>query len=258
MKSYQGYLIDLDGTMYRGKEPIPEAVTFVKELQSQRIPYLFVTNNSSATPEDVALKLQNMGVPCREDHVLTTSLATAEYLSAQSVKQSAYVIGEDGLKEAVRSAGIVVEEENPGFVVIGIDRSVTYQKLANACIAVRNGAHFVSTNADVALPSEKGFLPGNGAVTSVVTISTGTEPVFIGKPEKIMIEQAVDILGVPSEQTAVIGDNYETDIKAGINAGLDTIHVGTGVTTREALLEKPIQPTYAISSLQDWNITTPY
>ncbi|RSL34134.1 TIGR01457 family HAD-type hydrolase [Salibacterium salarium] len=254
MKSYKGYLIDLDGTMYRGTEPIPEAGSFVRKLASKGIPYLFVTNNSSATPADVAKKLQSMDVPCKESHVLTTSLSAATYLSNRPVKQSAYVIGENGLRKAIETAGIVEEQENPGFVVIGMDRSVTYQKLANACLAVRNGAHFVSTNADVALPSERGFLPGNGALTSVISISTGTEPVFIGKPETIMIEQAVEMLGLKPEETVVVGDNYDTDIKAGINAGLDTIHVGTGVTLTEELDEKPIAPTYAISSLCEWDM----
>ncbi|SDH69756.1 TIGR01457 family HAD-type hydrolase [Alteribacillus bidgolensis] len=254
MKKYNGYLLDLDGTIYKGKEPIPEAVAFIQKLHDQQIPYLFVTNNSTTSPEKVAVRIRDMGIPCEEKYVLTTSMAAASYITTNPYKQTAYIIGEDGLKEQIRSAGIQEDDEEPGFVVVGLDRQVTYDKLAKACLAVRNGAHFVSTNADNALPTEKGLMPGNGAITSIITVSTGVEPTFIGKPERIMIDQAVNMLGVSPENTVLIGDNYDTDILAGIQAGLDTIHVETGVTSSKEAALKSIPATYSISSLSEWNI----
>ncbi|MGY4689073.1 TIGR01457 family HAD-type hydrolase [Salibacterium sp. K-3] len=250
--SYKAYLLDLDGTIYKGTEPIPEAVDFVQKLHDLGIPYLFVTNNSTASPGAVAEKLQQMGVPCREEQVLTTSMAAVSYITSRKSRPSAYVIGESGLKEAVRTAGIIEKEEGPDYVVIGMDRNVTYDKLAAACLAVRNGAVFISTNADKALPSERGFLPGNGALTSVITVASGVEPVFIGKPERTMVDQAQEILGVAQEDLLLVGDNYETDITAGIRAGIDTLHVGTGVTPAHELSSKSIPPSHYVSSLADW------
>ncbi|MFC5711178.1 TIGR01457 family HAD-type hydrolase [Thalassorhabdus alkalitolerans] len=254
MTAYKGYLIDLDGTVYRGKEIIPEAVEFVSSLKEQNLPYLFVTNNSSETPESVAQKLQNMGIPCETKHVFTSSMATASYLTEQREKQSAYVIGEDGIQKALEQAGITYEEDQPGFVVMGIDRSITYEKLAKAALAVRNGARFIATNKDVSLPSERGLLPGNGSFVSVISLSTGVEPTVIGKPESIIVEQALERINLSKEEVLMVGDNYDTDILAGINGGIDTLMVHTGVTTAEQLKEKQEQPTHVVSSLKEWKI----
>lgn len=252
MKSYEGFLIDLDGTMYRGTEKINEAVAFVNELEKRGLPYLFVTNNSSSTPEAVAEKLISMAVSTTANHVFTTSMATAQYISETEKGKRVYMIGEEGLKVALLEKGFELVEEKADVVVIGIDRQITYEKLAKACLLVREGAQFISTNSDVALPSERGFLPGNGSITSVVSVSTGVQPLFIGKPESIIVEQARERLGTPKEKTLLVGDNYETDITAGIRAGIDTLLVHTGVTTKEQLPEKEIQPTYAVSSLKEW------
>lgn len=254
MKEYEGYLIDLDGTMYRGVEPIPEAVEFVGRLQKKGIPYLFVTNNSSKTPEQVADYLNHFGIEANKEDVFTTSLAAAEYMYDHYPHTSIYVIGEEGLTSALREKSFNFTEKEPEAVIIGIDRNITYEKLATACLAVRNGAKFYSTNGDVALPTERGLLPGNGAITSVISISTQTEPVFIGKPNTIIMEQALKVLGTSEEQTLMVGDNYDTDILAGINVGMDTLLVHTGVTTKEALQEKKRQPTYVKNSLADWMI----
>ena len=135
---------------------------------------------------------------------------------------------------------------------MGIDRSINYEKLAIACLAVRNGAMFISTNGDIAIPTERGLLPGNGSLTSVVAVSTQTKPIFIGKPEKIIMEQALEVLGVPKEETLMIGDNYDTDIMAGMNAGIDTLLVHTGVTTKEMLQTYERRPTYVVDSLKEW------
>lgn len=252
LKKYKGYLIDLDGTMYRGTELIEEAAQFVKKLVDQQIPYLFVTNNSSRTPSQVAEKLRGFGIPAEENQVFTTSQATANYIYEQNPNGTVYAIGEEGIRTALSEKGFTFAEEHADFVVVGIDREINYEKLAIGCLAVRNGATFISTNADIALPTERGFLPGNGSITSVITVSTGTKPIFIGKPESIIMNQALKVLGVNKEETLMVGDYYDTDILAGINAGMDTLLVHTGVTTKELLKNYDIQPTYALESLDQW------
>ncbi|MFC7394305.1 TIGR01457 family HAD-type hydrolase [Scopulibacillus cellulosilyticus] len=252
MKKYEGFLIDLDGTMYRGTEKIDEAVSFVKTINEQNLPYLFVTNNSTRTKEQVAEKLVSFGVPAEPKHVLTTSMATAQYIKDEKKNAKVYFTGEAGLKQALSEAELIYEEENPDYVVIGMDQQITYEKLAKACLAVRKGAKFLSTNPDIALPTERGFLPGNGSLTAVVSVSTTVEPVFIGKPEPIIVEQALKALGTPKDKTIMIGDNYHTDIQAGLRAGVDTLLVYTGVTTKEAMKEIKESPTFAINSLSEW------
>ncbi|QQZ10504.1 TIGR01457 family HAD-type hydrolase [Heyndrickxia vini] len=254
MKQYKGYLIDLDGTMYRGSEKIDAAGDFIHRLKAKGIPYLFVTNNSSRTPEQVAKKLCDFDIPAQANQVFTTSMATAEYIYKQKKDGTVYAIGEEGLKTALKNKGLQFNDTDPDFVVVGIDREINYEKLALACLAVRNGATFISTNADIALPTERGFLPGNGSITSVITVSTQTEPIFIGKPESIIMDQALAYLGTNKEETIMVGDFYDTDILAGMKAGMDTLLVHTGVTTKDALLEKEKQPTYVVNSLDEWEV----
>lgn len=252
MKKYRGYLIDLDGTMYKGSERIEAASDFVKRLREKNIPYLFVTNNSSRTPAQVAEKLRGFDIPADENQVFTTSQATANYIYDREKAASVYVIGEEGIRTALEEKGFQYAGENADFVVVGIDRELTYEKLAIGCLAVRNGAVFVSTNADIALPTERGFMPGNGSITSVIAVSTQTKPIFIGKPESIIIEQALKVLGTNKEDTLMVGDYYDTDILAGINAGMDTLLVHTGVTTKDMLSNYDRKPTYSIDTLDDW------
>lgn len=254
MKKYKGYLIDLDGTMYRGTELIQEAADFVGKLKAENIPYLFVTNNSSRTPAQVAEKLRNFSIPAVEEQVFTTSQATANYIKTLTRDATVYVIGEEGLHTAIAEKGFQFAEEHADYVVVGIDREINYEKLATACLAVRNGATFISTNGDVALPTERGLLPGNGSITSVITVSTKTSPTFIGKPESIIMEQALAVIGTKKEETLMVGDNYDTDIMAGINAGIDTLLVHTGVTKKEHLSAYHVQPTYVVDSLDEWEV----
>ncbi|MFF2500517.1 TIGR01457 family HAD-type hydrolase [Peribacillus sp. NPDC101481] len=252
MKSYKGYLIDLDGTMYRGTEQIAEAAGFINDLRKRDIPYLFVTNNSSRTPAQVADKLRSIGISTEDEQVFTTSMATANYIAEQKKDASVYVVGEEGIIEALKEKGMKLVEEHPDFLVMGIDRGINYEKLSKACLAVRNGAVFISTNGDIAIPTEQGLLPGNGSLTSVVSVSTQVQPIFIGKPESVIVEQALRVLGVPKEETIMVGDNYDTDILAGINAGIDTLLVHTGVTTKERLKQYKEQPTHVVDTLDLW------
>ncbi|PYZ92918.1 TIGR01457 family HAD-type hydrolase [Salipaludibacillus keqinensis] len=254
MKQYKGYLIDLDGTMYRGEEKIEAASRFVKKLEHKNIPYLFVTNNSSRTPAEVADKLISMDIPATEGHVFTTSMATAQYIDQTYGKAKVYMIGERGLEDALVKQGLELVNQHADVIVMGIDREINYEKLTTACLAVRKGAAFLSTNGDVAIPSERGLLPGNGSLTSVVQVSTGVKPTFIGKPESIIVDQALEVLGMSRDETVMVGDNYQTDILAGIRANMDTIIVHTGVTSKEQLSKENIQPTWSIKSLDDWEV----
>ncbi|MGV2939990.1 TIGR01457 family HAD-type hydrolase [Mesobacillus sp. LC4] len=254
MKKYKGYLIDLDGTMYRGSERIEAASDFIKRLIEAEIPYLFVTNNSSRTPAQVAEKLRSFDIPTTEEQVFTTSQATANYIYEQKQDATVYVIGEEGIQTAIQEKGLKFAGEDADFVVSGIDRGITYEKLAVGCLAVRNGATFISTNGDIAIPTERGLLPGNGSLTSVIAVSTQTDPIFIGKPESVIMEQALKVLGTKKEETLMVGDYYDTDILAGMRAGMDTLLVHTGVTTKELLKGYQEMPTYTVDSLDDWEV----
>lgn len=253
MIAYKGYIIDLDGTMYRGNERIEAAAEFIGELYKKDIPYLFLTNNSTKTPEQFAEKLNGMDIYSTPNQVFTSSLATAKYIHRLNPSARCMVIGETGLNKALRKEGLqIVSDVDCDFVVIGLDQNITYEKLAKGCLAIRNGAKFISTNGDVAIPTERGLVPGNGALTSVLTVSTGVEPTFIGKPESIIMEEALAVLGLTKEDTLMVGDNYHTDILAGINAGIDTLMVFTGITPFEAYQKLPKKPTYHVQNLFEW------
>ncbi|HBV03069.1 TIGR01457 family HAD-type hydrolase [Mammaliicoccus lentus] len=250
MKDYKGYLIDLDGTMYKGSQVIEGAIEFIDYLNKEDKDYLFVTNNSSKTPEEVAEKLNEIGFHTSSEHVITTAMATAGYISEESPGATVYMVGGTGLRKSLNDAGLIVkDDEHVDYVVMGLDEEITYEKLTVACLAVRNGAKFISTNKDVSIPKERGFLPGNGSLTSVVSVSTGQTPIFIGKPETIIMEQALEKIGHAKEECIMIGDLYDTDILAGINSGIDTLHVHTGVTTFEEIQRKEVLPTYSIKNL---------
>ncbi|KLV26306.1 MULTISPECIES: TIGR01457 family HAD-type hydrolase [Niallia] len=256
MKAYKGYLIDLDGTMYRGTEVIEEAAEFVKRLIAAQIPYLYVTNNSTKTPEQVAKKLQEFQIPAKASEVFTSAMASANYIVEKSPGANVFMIGEKGLQHALeeKDLKLMKDSENVDYVVAGLDQQITYEKLTVACLAVRNGAQFVITNGDTALPSERGLLPGNGALTSVISVSTQQQPVVVGKPESIIVDQAIKLLDLPKEDVLMVGDNYQTDIMAGINAKMDTLLVYTGVTTKEQLSGYSVKPTYTVDSLSEWAI----
>jgi 4-nitrophenyl phosphatase len=256
MKRFKGYLIDLDGTMYRGTEVIAEARDFVKRLISANIPYLYVTNNSTKTPEAVAQKLREFDIPAKKEDVFTSAMAAANYIRDENNSAKVFMIGEEGLKTALlnQHLHLVKEEEAVDYVVIGMDQQINYEKLAAACLAVRKGASYIITNGDTALPTERGLLPGNGALSSVVTVSTQTKPLVIGKPGSIIVNQAIKLLGIDKKDVAMVGDNYYTDILAGIHAGIETILVHTGVTTKEELMAIEESPSFTVDSLSDWKV----
>jgi 4-nitrophenyl phosphatase len=184
--------------------------------------------------------------------VYTTALATAQYLKEELHSPRVYVIGEEGLTGAIQEAGCEITEEKPDVVVVGLDRQFTYEKMKKACLAIRAGAKFIGTNADRALPTEEGLLPGSGSLSMAIASATGVKPLFIGKPEVIMVRYALKRLGVAPSDVLVVGDNLETDIRAGVNSGMDTLLVYTGVTTPEMAEKADIRATYSVKSLRDW------
>ncbi|MFT8557969.1 TIGR01457 family HAD-type hydrolase [Liquorilactobacillus hordei] len=255
MKKYKGYLIDLDGTIYRGKEPIPAAKRFVEKLQQKGIPFLFVTNNSTQDPEKVVRNLKlNFDINVNIDNVYTSGLATADYVAdLDENKRSAYVIGESGLRKALFDKGFKFEEEQPDYTIVGLDYDVTYHKFELATLAIQKGSKFIGTNADTNLPNERGLVPGAGSVISLVECATQKKATYIGKPEPIIMKKALQKIGLSNDEVIMVGDNYMTDILAGIRSNIDTLLVYTGVSTHELVRQKEIKPTFEVESLDEWN-----
>ncbi|SIT91925.1 TIGR01457 family HAD-type hydrolase [Edaphobacillus lindanitolerans] len=254
MKHYQAWCFDLDGTVYRGETAIPEAVRLIGQLRDSGSRIFFITNNSALTPQMQAEKLMRMGIRAAPEEIMTSSIATAGYLAGQYGRMDVTMIGEEGLREALEEAGHRIVTEGGEAVVVGIDRQISYDKLAAACLAVSAGAPFIATNGDLAFPDERGLVPGNGAFAGLIGSVTGVQPVVIGKPESHMIAEIARKQGLRKDGMILVGDNYETDIKAGLRFGIDTLHVDTGVTRKEALAGHSEQPTYSLRSLSEWEI----
>jgi len=252
MLNYKAYFIDLDGTVYRGKTPIPEAVKFIHHLQSNGTQPFFVTNNSSMTQQQLQEKLAIMDIQVDTEHIISSSIAAANYIKEFLPGKEVFMIGELGLEDALQSRDISITTGMADVVVLGIDRAINYEKLATACLSVRAGATFLSTNSDHAFPSEVGFLPGNGAFTKLVEHSTGVEPIYLGKPQPFMLEFIQNQYGFSKEEMIMIGDNYQTDILTGIHMGIDTVHVNSGVNTTAEVKLQAEQPTYFLESLCEW------
>ncbi|WP_034550965.1 TIGR01457 family HAD-type hydrolase [Carnobacterium funditum] len=252
---YKGYLIDLDGTMYNGTEPILAAPRFIQRLQDKQVPFLFVTNNTTKTQKEVTDNLRiNFDIDVTEEHIYTASLATAKYMKKLNKGNKLFVIGETGLKDALAKSGFIEDKENPDFVVVALDRAVTYTDFEVATLAIQKGAQFIATNKDTNMPSEKGMVPGAGSLVAMVVAATRVEPTFIGKPESIIMDEALETIGLKKEEVVMVGDNYETDILAGIQNGIDTLLVYTGFTNPEDMTNEMKQPTHHIHSLDEWII----
>ncbi|AXG37388.1 TIGR01457 family HAD-type hydrolase [Enterococcus gilvus] len=251
---YKGYLIDLDGTIYRGSEPIPAGRRFVEHLQERKIPFLFLTNNTTKTPATVADRLANeFSIHVRPEAIYTATLATIDYMNDAAKGKKVFVIGEPGLIDPILSAGYVWEEEQPDYVVVGLDTAVTYEHFVTATLAIQKGATFIGTNPDKNIPTERGLLPGAGSVIAMVEAATQQKATYIGKPEAIIMEKAVEILGMEKSEVLMVGDNYTTDILAGINNEIDSLLVLSGFTQKEDVPTLPVPPTYLVESLDEWH-----
>lgn len=229
----KAYLIDLDGTLYHGRHRIEGADKLIRTLNEQGMPYLFVTNNSSRTPQGVADHLNGMGIPADASQVCTSAVAAAEYVAKETPGAKVACIGEEGLLQAIEAAGLKRTDDAPEYVIQGIDREFSYQKLTNALRWINGGSKFVMTNPDLQLPSDDGLTPGAGTIGAAIEAATGVYPTVIGKPSSIIMKSAISRLNLKSDEVAVIGDNMRTDIAAGAAAGCETLLVLTGITTRD-------------------------
>ncbi|WP_102694211.1 TIGR01457 family HAD-type hydrolase [Rummeliibacillus pycnus] len=251
MKQYKAYCFDLDGTVYRGLDPILEAKEFIHYLQKQGIEPFFATNNAKMTRAQVQKKLHKMGIEAKTNRIMTSAIATAKYIANHYPNKTVKVLGGDGLRQALLDEGMNIVDKNPNVFVLGMNPEITYQMLADACYDIQNGAVFVATNGDIKYPSEYGFAPGNGALAELIHHVTDVTPFYIGKPAPHMLEIIRQEFQLQKEEMLMIGDNYDTDILAGINYGIDTLHVNTGVTRTEVVQRKEQPATYTVETLLD-------
>ncbi len=252
MQVKRGFLIDMDGVIYRGNEMIPGADKFIKTLLDNDSPFLFLTNNSQRTRRDVATRLWRMGIPVQERHIFTCAVATARFLAQQKPNGNAYVIGEGGLLNALHLNGYSIVDHSPDFVVIGEGRTVTLEMLEVAVQMVLEGAKLIATNLDPNCPTMHGTRPGCGATVAYLETATGRKALGIGKPSPIMMRMARMELGLATSDTIMIGDTMETDILGGVQMGYQTVLVLSGGSKRSDLDHYAYGPDVVIESIAEY------
>ncbi len=245
---FKAFVLDLDGVVYRGSEPLPGVGEKIARLR-RRGRVLFVTNNSTKTRGEYVDKLSSLGIEVEEDEILTSAYAAALYVSEHWGRAGVYVVGEDGLRKELEWRGVSVRESGCSAVVVGLDRKFTYEKLATAQRHIQQGAELLATNRDPTLVTESGLIPGAGAIVAAIEVASGTRARLIGKPSRIMGELILRQLGVEAEKTLMIGDRLDTDIAMGRALGMRTALVLTGATTREDVERSRIRPDYVLDRL---------
>src|SRR5436305_12519075 len=246
-----GYLIDMDGVIYRGNHLIPGADRFIHELRAANVPFLFLTNNRRRTRRDVATKLERLGIDVGEEHVFTCAMATARFLAQQKPRGTAFVIGEGGLLTALHSNGYAVVDRDPDYVVVGEGRTFSFEMVEAALGMILGGAKLVATNPDPNCPTESGLRPGCGATVAMLEAASGVKAFSVGKPSPVMLRGARKELGLTTDQTIVIGDTMETDILGGVQLGFQTILVLSGGTSRDDLEHFAYRPDKVVESIAD-------
>ncbi len=250
MHRIDGLILDMDGVLWRGPRVMPGLATFFQAIRRLRAGFILATNNSTRTVGQYVDKLAVLGVQVRPEQVLTSAYASADHLLGMTERGAkVYAVGEEGLDAALESRGFRLAADGAQFVIAGLDRAFTYRKMATAATLIRKGARFIGTNPDLTLPTPSGPLPGAGAVLAAISAACGIEPTIVGKPEPLMFQQALAWLGTDPERTAVVGDRLETDILGGKNAGVRTILVLSGVTSKELLAESPIRPDWVFDDI---------
>jgi NagD protein len=245
------WLTDMDGVLVHEGVPVPGAQEFVRALEKSGKRYLVLTNNSIYTPRDLHARLRVSGIDVPASSIWTSALATAQFLDSQRPGGTAYVIGEAGLTTALHEVGYVLADTAPDYVVLGETRSYSFTAITRAIRLVDAGARFICTNPDPTGPSTEGALPAAGSVAALITKATGVDPYFVGKPNPLMMRSALNAVGGHSESTAMIGDRMDTDIVSGMEAGLETVLVLTGVTTRAMIDRYPFRPSRVVESIAD-------
>ncbi len=250
-KPVECWLTDMDGVLVHEQQAIPGAADFIAALQQHRRRFLVLTNNSIYTARDLRARLLASGIDLPEESIWTSALATAQFLADQMAGGSAYVIGEAGLTSALHDVGFILTESDPDYVVLGETRTYSFEAITRAIRLVEKGARFIATNPDATGPSTEGPLPATGSVAALITRATGVEPYYVGKPNPLMMRSALNQIEAHSETTVMIGDRMDTDVIAGIEAGLRTVLVMTGSTRRDQVGKWPYRPTQIVDSIAD-------
>jgi NagD protein len=250
----KSYLIDMDGVIVRGSGLIPGADAFLERLRQRQIKFLILTNNPLYTQRDLQHRLQRLGLTVTDDHIYTSALAAAQFLKNQMPDGTAFVIGESGLTQALHEAGYVLTDQQPDYVVVGETTALNFERLTQAVRLVSQGARFIATNPDPSGPGDGGLVPACGAIAAFIQSATGVEPYFVGKPNALMMRSALRYLNEHSENAIMVGDRMDTDIRVGTEAGLETVLVLTGVSTREMVERFPYRPTRIVESVADLEI----
>ncbi|MEV2223321.1 HAD-IIA family hydrolase [Nocardia vinacea] len=245
------YLTDMDGVLVHEDHLVPGADKFLAELRGNEIPFLVLTNNSIRTPRDLQARLRHTGLDIPEEAIWTSALATATFLNDQRPNGTAYVVGESGLTTALHEIGYVLTDSDPDYVVLGETRTYSFEAITTAIRLVDRGARFIATNPDATGPSREGLLPATGSVAALITRATGKEPYYVGKPNPLMMRSALRRIGAHSQSTVMIGDRMDTDIVSGLEAGMRTVLVTTGISTRESVEQFPYRPTLVLDSVAD-------
>jgi NagD protein len=251
MREIRSWLMDMDGVLVREEQAIPGADRFLARLREAGLPFLLLTNNSIYTPRDLVARLAASGLEVPEESIWTSALATARFLEDQRPGGSAYVIGESGLTTALHSAGYTLDDRSPDYVVLGETRTYSFERITRAIRLIGEGARFIATNPDPTGPSADGPLPATGSVAALISRATGVEPYFVGKPNPLMMRSALNAIDAHSETSAMIGDRMDTDIVSGLEAGMETVLVLTGVTTREVAERFPFRASRIVDSVAD-------
>ena len=250
-REIRSWLMDMDGVLVREEQAIPGADRFLAALRERGIPHMVLTNNSIYTRRDLAARLRASGLEVAEESIWTSALATARFLEDQRPGGTAFVIGEAGLTTALHQAGYTLTERNPDYVVLGETRTYSFERITQAIRLVDAGARFIATNPDPTGPAPDGPLPATGSVAALISRATGVDPYYVGKPNPLMMRSALNAIEAHSESTAMIGDRMDTDVVAGLEAGLHTILVLSGVATREAAERFPYRASRIVDSVAD-------
>jgi NagD protein len=250
-KAVESWLTDMDGVLVHEGHPVPGAPEFIGKLRVSGKPFLVLTNNSIYTPRDLCARLARLGIEIPESSIWTSALATAQFLAGQRPSGTAYVIGEAGLTTALHEIDYVLTDHEPDYVVLGETRTYSFEAITKAIRLITGGARFIATNPDVTGPSNEGALPACGSVAALISKATGVDPYFIGKPNPMMMRSALNAISAHSESAAMIGDRMDTDVLCGLEAGLETILVLTGISTRIEVERYPYRPSRIVESVAD-------
>jgi len=250
-REIRSWLMDMDGVLVREEHAIPGADRFLARLRERGTPFLVLTNNSMYTSRDLAARLRATGLEVPEDAIWTSALATARFLESQRPQGTAFVIGEAGLTTALHDSGYTLTERSPDYVVLGETRTYSFERITRAIRLIADGARFIATNPDATGPSADGPLPATGSVAALISRATGVEPYFVGKPNPLMMRSALNAIDAHSETAAMIGDRMDTDVVSGLEAGMETILVLTGITTRDDAERHPYRASRVVDSIAD-------